>query len=137
MKFKHTDRPGFWLGFTDFFTAGLFFLVYMPMGLQDELEFILGHKVRPYWQAYLLGIPDLSSGLDGRDCGRTEGEGSRTGYRRSAYILEAYVLVEHAGLPLLWADDSYAQVFQNVESGGEGIEQTKWSVMIRAAETIW
>ena len=59
MKFKHTDRPGFWLGFTDFFTAGLFFLVYMPMGLQDELEFILGHKIRPYWQAYLLGIPTL------------------------------------------------------------------------------
>ena len=31
----------------------------MPMGLQNELESILGHKVRPYWQAYLLGIPDL------------------------------------------------------------------------------
>lgn len=28
-------------------------------GLQDELEYILGHKVRPYWQAYLLGIPTL------------------------------------------------------------------------------
>lgn len=58
--FKHTNRPGFLLGFIDFFTAGLFFLVYMPVGgLQKELEEILGHKVRPYWQAYLLGIPTL------------------------------------------------------------------------------
>ena len=32
MYFKHTKRPGFWLGFIDFFTAGLFFLVYMPLG---------------------------------------------------------------------------------------------------------
>ena len=60
MKFKHTDRPGFWLGFIDFFTAGLFFLLYMPLGgLQDELEKILGHKLQPYWKAYLLGIPTL------------------------------------------------------------------------------
>ena len=59
MTFKHTNRPGFWLGFIDFFTAGLFFVIYMPMGLQQELEQILGHKIRPYWQVYLLGIPDL------------------------------------------------------------------------------
>ena len=60
MKFKHTDRPGFWLGFIDFFTAGLFFLLYMPFGgLQDELEEVVGHKVMPYWKAYLLGIPTL------------------------------------------------------------------------------
>jgi len=60
MRFRHTNRPGFWLGFIDFFTAGLFFLFYMPFGgLQDELETVLGHKVRPYWQAYLLGIPTL------------------------------------------------------------------------------
>ena len=59
-RFKHTNRPGFLLGFIDFFTAGLFFLLYMPLGgLQKELEEILGHKVRPYWQAYLLGIPTL------------------------------------------------------------------------------
>ena len=59
-RFKHINRPGFLLGFIDFFTAGLFFLVYMPAGgLQKELEDILGHKVRPYWQAYLLGIPTL------------------------------------------------------------------------------
>ena len=25
MRFKHTNRPGFWLGFIDFFTAGIFF----------------------------------------------------------------------------------------------------------------
>ena len=59
MRFVHTERPGFWFGFIDFFTAGIFFLIYMPMGLQKELEIILGHKIRPYWQAYLLGIPDL------------------------------------------------------------------------------
>ena len=38
MRFKHTNRKGFWLGFIDFFTAGLFFLVYMQRGLQDELD---------------------------------------------------------------------------------------------------
>ena len=60
MRFKHTNRPGFLLGFIDFFTAGIFFLLYMPIGgLQDELEGILGHKVMPYWKAYLLGIPTL------------------------------------------------------------------------------
>ena len=60
MRFKHTHRPGFWLGFIDFFTAGVFFLLYMPLGgLQDELEEVLGHKVMPYWKAYLLGIPTL------------------------------------------------------------------------------
>lgn len=59
-RFKHTERPGFWLGFADFFTAGLFFLLYMPLGgLQRELENILGHKVQPYYQASLLGIPTL------------------------------------------------------------------------------
>ena len=60
MTFEHTNRPGFLLGFVDFFTAGLFFLLYMPLGgLQDELEYILGHKLTPYWKAYLLGIPTL------------------------------------------------------------------------------
>ncbi len=60
MAFKHTDRKGFWLGFVDFFTAGLFFLAYMPLGgLQQELEEVLGHKTQPYWQAYLLGVPTL------------------------------------------------------------------------------
>ena len=60
MRFKHTNRCGFLLGFIDFFSAGLFFLLYMPFGgLQAELEAVLGHKVRPYWQAYLLGIPTL------------------------------------------------------------------------------
>ena len=60
MNFKHTNRPGFLLGFIDFFTAGLFFLLYMPLdGLQEELETILGHRLLPYWKAYLLGIPTL------------------------------------------------------------------------------
>lgn len=60
MPFKNTKRPGFLLGFIDFFTAGLFFLLYMPLGgLQEEIETILGHKVLPYWKAYLLGIPTL------------------------------------------------------------------------------
>ncbi|MBQ9250491.1 MAG: hypothetical protein IJ179_09025 [Oscillospiraceae bacterium] len=59
MSFKHTHRPGFLLGFIDFFTAGLFFLVYMQRGLQDELDAILGRRTQRYWVAYLLGIPTL------------------------------------------------------------------------------
>lgn len=60
MTFRHTSQPGFLLGFIDFFTAGLFFLLYMPFGgLQDEIEYILGHKIMPYWQAYLLGTPTM------------------------------------------------------------------------------
>ena len=60
MKFKHTNRKGFLLGFIDFFTAGLFFLFYMSFGgLQDELDEVLGHRTQKYWVAYLLGIPTL------------------------------------------------------------------------------
>ena len=60
MIYKHTHRPGFWLGFIDFFTAGLFFLFYMPFGgLQAELDTILGRRTQRYWVAYLLGIPTL------------------------------------------------------------------------------
>ena len=59
MRFRHTNRPGFLLGFIDFFTAGLFFLVYMQLGLQDELDEILGRKTQRYSVAYLLGIPTL------------------------------------------------------------------------------
>ena len=60
MKFEHTHRTGFWLGFIDFFTFGLFFLLYMPYGgLQEEIDFILGRKTEPYRKAYLLGIPTL------------------------------------------------------------------------------
>ena len=60
MKFEHTHRNGFWLGFVDFFTFGLFFLFYMPYGgLQEEIDSILGRKTEPYRKAYLLGIPTL------------------------------------------------------------------------------
>ena len=60
MRYEHTDRKGFWIGFIDFFTLGIFFLVYMSRGgLQEEFESVLGHKVMPYWKAYLLGIPTL------------------------------------------------------------------------------
>ena len=60
MRFKHTNRPGFLLGFIDFFTAGLFFLFYMPFGgLQDELDEIFGYRTQRYYIAYLLGIPTL------------------------------------------------------------------------------
>ena len=34
-------------------------MIYMQLGLQEELESVLGHKVMPYWKAYLLGIPTL------------------------------------------------------------------------------
>lgn len=59
MKFEHTDRHGFLLGFIDFFTAGLFFVVYMKLDLQDELDEILGRKTQRYYVAYLIGIPTL------------------------------------------------------------------------------
>ena len=59
MRFQHTNRPGFLLGFIGFFTAGLFFLVYMQRGLQDELDEVLGRRTQRYWVAYLLGIPTL------------------------------------------------------------------------------
>lgn len=59
-RFRHTDRPGFLMGFVDFFTDGLFFLFYMPLsGLQDELDAVTGRKTMRYWKAYLLGIPTL------------------------------------------------------------------------------
>ena len=57
MRFPHTNRPGFLLGFIDFFTAGLFFLFYMQRGLQQELDEILGRRTQRYYVAYLLGIP--------------------------------------------------------------------------------
>ena len=59
MKFEHTHRPGFLLGLIDFCTAGLFFLIYMQRGLQDELDQILGRRTQRYWVAYLLGVPTL------------------------------------------------------------------------------
>ena len=60
MRYKHTNRPGFLLGLIVFFTAGLFFLLYMPFGgLQDEIDEILGIRTQRYWKAYLLGIPTL------------------------------------------------------------------------------
>lgn len=59
-RFKHTNRPGFLLGLIDFFTAGVFFLLYMPLGgLQDEIDEVLGHETQRYWAAYVLGIPTL------------------------------------------------------------------------------
>ncbi len=60
IRFKHTNRPGFWFGLIDFCTAGLFFLLYMPLsGLQDELDYIVERRTQRYWVAYLLGIPTL------------------------------------------------------------------------------
>lgn len=59
MKFEHTNRNGFLIGLVDLFTAGLFLLCYMPRGLQDELDEILGHRTQRYYVAYLLGIPTL------------------------------------------------------------------------------
>lgn len=60
MRFRHTNRHGFWIGFIDFFTAGLFLLFYMPLGgLQDELDEVLGRRTQRYWKAYLLGVPTL------------------------------------------------------------------------------
>ena len=60
MRFKHTNRHGFWIGFIDFFMAGIFLLFYMPLGgLQDEIDEVIGRRTQRYWMAYLLGIPTL------------------------------------------------------------------------------
>ena len=59
MKYQHTNRNGFLIGFIDFFTAGTFLLIYMQMGLQEELDEILGRRTQRYYVAYLLGIPTL------------------------------------------------------------------------------
>ncbi len=59
-RFRHTKRKGFLIGFADFFTAGIFLLVYMPRGLQDELDEILGRKAQRYGVASRLGVPTLS-----------------------------------------------------------------------------
>ena len=59
MKYPHTNRKGFWIGLADFLTAGIFLLIYMPRGLQDELDEILGRRTQRYFIAYLLGIPTL------------------------------------------------------------------------------
>lgn len=59
MRFQHADRKGFWIGFIDFFTAGIFLLIYMRLGLQEELDQVLGRRTQRYWVAYLLGIPTL------------------------------------------------------------------------------
>lgn len=59
MYFKNTRRPGFLLGVIDFCTAGMFFLIYMPLSLEKEFSYILKKKIQPYFVAYLLGIPTL------------------------------------------------------------------------------
>ncbi len=58
-RFRHTSRNGFWIGFADFFTAGIYLLVSMHCGLQDELDAVLGRRTQRYWTAYLLGVPTL------------------------------------------------------------------------------
>ena len=119
MHFKHTNRPGFLLGFIDFFTAGLFFLFYMPFGgLQDELDSILGYKTQRYWKAYLFGIPTLfiyNIGMDGKDRRRTESQGERAGCRRPVYILAAYVWLEHIWNLVVRPCSCHSQVFQHIE----------------------
>ncbi|MCR5066901.1 MAG: hypothetical protein K6A14_02435 [Erysipelotrichaceae bacterium] len=59
MRYSHTNRNGFLIGAGDFCTAGLLLFFWMPGGLQQEIEEVLGHKVMEYRKAYLLGIPTL------------------------------------------------------------------------------
>ncbi len=59
MTFKNTDRKGFLIGLADFFTAGIFLLIWMPLGLQRELDTVIGRRTQRYYIAYLLGIPTL------------------------------------------------------------------------------
>ena len=141
MKYKHTNRPGFLLGFIDFFTAGLFFLLYMPLGgLQDELEKILGHKVQPYWKAYLLGVPTLfiyTLVWMARIAEELKAKaielgipGPYTSWRHMFWwnLLgcpccgPAHVLVEPARLPVLRPDDRDEALFRYAEQGRDGPE---------------
>ena len=59
MTFKDTDRKGFLIGLADFFTAGIFLLIWMPLGLQREIDTVLRRRTQRYYIAYLLGIPTL------------------------------------------------------------------------------
>jgi hypothetical protein len=72
MTFKHTNRPGFWLGIVDFCTFGLFFLFYMPLnGLQDELDFILGRRTQRYWIAtkrFFYTLNQIERRMNTGDC---------------------------------------------------------------------
>ena len=60
MRFTHTHRKGFWLGFIDFFTAGLFFLFYASAHAR-QADVSLLSRTSSIWlrQAYLLGVPTL------------------------------------------------------------------------------
>ena len=69
MHYEYTNRSGFLLGFIDFFTAGLFFLLYMPLGgLQDEIESVprsQGDALLESLLARYTYAVHLYAGLDG------------------------------------------------------------------------
>ena len=67
--------------------------------------------------------------MDGEDRGRAEGESGRARDRGTAHLLEAYVLVEHAWMPVLRADDRHAKVLQDVESDRDRTEQAEWIII--------
>ena len=68
MRFKHTHRPGFWLGFIDFFTAGLFFLLYMPFGgLQEELDEIEAQRIAEEESEYDIDYDEYEEYYDEDD----------------------------------------------------------------------
>ena len=65
----------------------------MPMGgLQDELDYILGRRTQRYWVAYLLGIPTLFIYTLVWMANIAE---ERAGHRGTAYVVVAYVRLEH------------------------------------------
>ena len=119
MTFKRTNRHGFLLGFIDFFTAGLFFLLYMPLGgLQDELAYILNRKMIAVLEGLPPRHPDavhLPTGVDGADRGRTESQCSGDGCSGPTHVLVAYVWVEHLWPPAVWTGCRHAQVFQHTK----------------------
>ena len=118
MTFKRTNRHGFLLGIIDFFTAGLFFLLYMPLGgLQDELAYILNHKIMPYWKAYLLAIPTLFISplvRMARIAEELKAKALEMGVQ-ATHVLVAYVWVEHLWPPAVWTGCRHAQVFQHTK----------------------
>ena len=113
MRFKHTNRKGFWLGFIDFFTAGLFFLVYIPCVLQDELDAILGYRTQRYYIAYLLGLPTL------------------TVYTIvwMARILPPHVRLERVRAAARRPGDRHVSLFRHAQQDREGAQQTQSNLM--------
>ena len=61
MRFKHTNRPGFWFGFIDFCTAGLFFLSRIAEELKAKaIDLGIDGPYTSWWHMFgwnVFGLP--------------------------------------------------------------------------------